>query len=74
MFKLEEMATIVKIDSRSKAAKLFIEYIKTLPFVHVEKDSPRYNEDTEIALKEARQGKGITKTKNHGDLMRKLRS
>jgi antitoxin component of RelBE/YafQ-DinJ toxin-antitoxin module len=51
-----------------------LEYIKTLPFVEVEQESPRYNEETEKAMKEARKGKGIIKTKNHEDLMEKLRS
>jgi len=68
------MTTIVKVNNRSKAAKLFLEYIKTLPFVEVEQESPRYNEETEKAMKEAREGKGIIKTKNHEDLMKKLRS
>jgi len=41
--KKDEMTTIVKVNNRSKAAKLFLEYIKTLPFVEVEQESPRYN-------------------------------
>jgi antitoxin component of RelBE/YafQ-DinJ toxin-antitoxin module len=68
------MTTIVKVKNRSKAAKLFLEYIKTLPFVEVEQESPRYNQETEKAMKEARAGKGIIKTKNHEDLIKKLRS
>jgi len=68
------MATVIKIDNRTKAAKLFIEYVKTLSFVKVEDDQPRYNAETEKAIKEARAGKGIIKTKNHADLMKKLNS
>lgn len=68
------MATIVRIDSRSKAAKLFIEYIKTLSFVKVESEQPRYNSQTEKAIEEARAKKGITKTSDHADLMTKLLS
>lgn len=53
------MATYtIKIDERNKAAKAFIEMLKHLPFVKiVESESPRYNEETEQAIREAREGK-----------------
>lgn len=68
------MATIVKIDSRSKAAKLFLEYVKTLSFAVVEENDKTFNAETEKAIREARAGIGITKTKSHDDLMKKLRN
>lgn len=74
MIKIKDMATLVRIDNRTKAAKLFLEYIKTLSFVKVEDNKPRYNAETEKAINEARARKGIIKTKNHADLMKKLNS
>lgn len=53
------MEITIKIDTRSKQAKVFYEYLKTLPFIEVEE--PRYNKDTELAIKEAKSGK-VTKT------------
>ncbi|MDR0794053.1 MAG: hypothetical protein LBE82_12160 [Chitinophagaceae bacterium] len=69
------METVIKIDNRSKAAKSFLEYVKTLSFVKVEKPtSSIFNKETEKAIKEARAGIGIIKTSSHEDLMKKLRS
>lgn len=53
------MEITIKIDRRSKQAKAFYEYLKTLPFVEIE--GPRYNKDSEKAIKEAKSGKA-TKT------------
>lgn len=49
------MEITLKIDKRSKQAKAFYEYIKTLPFVEVGK--PRYNKETENTIKEVKSGK-----------------
>jgi len=49
------MEITIKIDKRSKQAKVFYEYLKTLPFVQLEE--PRYNKDTEKAIKEVKSGK-----------------
>lgn len=49
----------IKIDKRSKQTKVFYEYLKTLPLVELEE--PRYNKDTEKAIKQAKSGK-TTKT------------
>jgi hypothetical protein len=54
-----DMEITIKIDKRSKQAKAFYEYLKTLPFVEIEE--PRYNKDTEKAIEEAKSGKA-TKT------------
>lgn len=53
------MELTIKIDMRIKQAKGFHQYLKTLPFVELEE--PRYNEDTEKAIKEAKSGR-TTKT------------
>ncbi len=49
------MEVKIKIDKRSKQAKVFYEYLKTLPFVELEEI--RYNKETENAIKEAKSGK-----------------
>lgn len=49
------MEITLKIDKRSKQAKAFYEYLKTLPFVEIEKS--RYNDETENAMKEVKSGK-----------------
>ena len=68
------MTTTVKIDIRSNAAKNLVAFLKTLSFVKVEEQDTRYNNETEKVIKEARARIGLTKTKNHSDLMHKLRS
>jgi len=52
------MEITVKIDKRTKQAKAFFEYIKTLPFVEIEE--PRYNQTTKNAIKEVKSGKTTT--------------
>ena len=49
------MEITIKIDKRSKQAKVFYEYLKTLPFVEIKKS--RYNKETEKAIKEAKSDK-----------------
>ncbi len=49
------MEITIKIDKRSKQAKAFYEYLKTLPFIEFEE--VRYNKETEKAIKEAKSGK-----------------
>ncbi|KGE13058.1 hypothetical protein [Sphingobacterium deserti] len=53
------MEITIRIDKRSKQAKVFYEYLKTLPFVQLEE--PRYIKDTEKAIKEVKLRK-TTKT------------
>ncbi|MBV2227377.1 MAG: hypothetical protein KUL85_11010 [Sphingobacterium mizutaii] len=48
------MEITIKIDKRSKQAKVFYEYLKTLPFVEIQES--RYNKETEKAIKEAKSG------------------
>lgn len=49
------MEVKIKIDKRSKQAKAFYEYLKTLPFIELEEI--RYNKETENAIKDAKLGK-----------------
>ncbi|REE05778.1 hypothetical protein [Marinoscillum furvescens] len=63
----------VHINEKSKQAKALIEMLKTFSFVEIE-EKPRYNEETEQAIKEAKAGKNLIQTKSHEDLMEKLRS
>ena len=49
------MEITIKIDKRSKQAKAFYKYLKTLPFVEL--IEPRYNKETEIAIKDAKSRK-----------------
>ncbi len=53
------MEITIKIDKRSKQARVFYEYLKTLPFIELEE--PRYNKETEKAIEEVKSGK-TTKT------------
>lgn len=65
--------TTVHIDDKSKQAKALIEMLKTFKFVKIE-EQPRYNEETEQAMREAREGKNLHMTVSHEDLMEQLRS
>jgi hypothetical protein len=49
------MEITVKIDKRSKQAKAVLEMLKTFDFVKFEK--PRYNKETENAIKEVKSDK-----------------
>lgn len=49
------MEITIKIDRRSKQAKVFYEYLKTLPFIKL--GEPRYNEETEQAIREVKSNK-----------------
>ncbi len=46
----------VRINDKSKQAKALIEMLKTFAFVEID-ELPRYNEETEKAIREAREGK-----------------
>jgi hypothetical protein len=54
------MATIIRIDTRSKAAQGFLEYVKTLPFVKIEENEENspYNPDFVKKIKRAQKQKG----------------
>jgi hypothetical protein len=65
--------TILKVNRRSKAAKSFLEFAKTLSFVKVENSKRVFNKETEKAIREARAGIGIIKAKNIEDLFKKLK-
>ena len=63
------MEITIKIDQRSKQAKAFLAYLKTLPFVSVES---RYNAETEKVIDDARKGIGLNKAESVDDLMAQL--
>jgi hypothetical protein len=45
------MATIIKIDTRSKMAQRFLEYVKTLPFVQIEQQPEKSSYDPDFVKK-----------------------
>jgi len=51
------MATILKIDNRSTAAKKFLEYVKTLPFAKIEEEKSPYNPDFVAKITKSRNSK-----------------
>ncbi|MEQ9297193.1 MAG: hypothetical protein RIF33_01450 [Cyclobacteriaceae bacterium] len=63
----------VHIDDKTEQAKAIVEMLKTFAFADVE-EPPRYNEETEQAIRDVRAGKGLIHTESHEDLMGKLRS
>lgn len=62
----------IKIDERMKAGRVFLDFIKTLPFVTIQEESKQFNAETEEAIKNIESGKGLVKTTSHSDLMEKL--
>ncbi len=73
------MTTIVKIDSRSKSAKLFLEFVKTLSFAEIEEDikkidtlHPKFNSETEKVIADVKQGKGLSDVKDYKNLISQL--
>ncbi len=51
------MEITIKIDDRKKEAKALIEYLKNLSFVEMDSEKPRYNKETEEAIKDVKKGK-----------------
>jgi hypothetical protein len=66
----------LEIDERTSLGKsikkMILSIVNNKEVKLIEK--PRYNPMTEKAIKEAKSGIGISKIKNHEDLMKKLRS
>ncbi|MDR0793815.1 MAG: hypothetical protein LBE82_10935 [Chitinophagaceae bacterium] len=63
------METItLRINKRSRTAKNFLAFAKTLSFVKIEKE---FNDDTLKALEDVKQGKTF-KVKNSEELFKKL--
>ena len=63
------MKVVQKIDSRNKAAKLFLAYAKELSFVSVQQE---INDETKRAISDARKGKDVYKVKNSKQLFKEL--
>jgi peptidase E len=66
------MATIIRIEDQSKAAKQFLNYAKTLPFASVEKEKNRYNAKTEKVIAEARAGISVTNVKDYKNFIAEI--
>lgn len=62
----------IRIKENSKQAKALIEMLKTFPFVEFKEEPDRYNEETEKAIRDAREGKGMNKVKNAKELFKEL--
>lgn len=62
------MEISIKLDPRKKGAKALLEFLKNLSFVEIEFEKPRYNAETEKAIKESTKGIGVTKVKSVADL------
>lgn len=63
----------VRIKENSKQAKALIEMLKTFPFVEFKEEPDRYNEETEKAIRDAREGKNMIRAKNVQHLLNKLK-
>lgn len=68
------MEVTIKFDQRKKETKALLEYLRSLPYIKVEMEKPRYNAITEKAIRDAKNGIGITKVKNVSDLFEKLKT
>lgn len=63
----------IKIDERSKAAKSFIEFMKTLSFITIQDNSKtRYNAETEKVINDAKKGIDVHSVKSSKELFKKL--
>jgi hypothetical protein len=51
------MEITIKIDERKKEAKALLEFLKNLSFVEISSSKPRYNKETEEAIKDVKLGK-----------------
>ena len=55
------MEVTIKFDQRKKETKALLEYLRSLPYIKIEMEKPRYNAVTEKAIQDAKNGIGITK-------------
>ena len=63
----------VHIKENSKQAKALLEMLKTFSFVEFE-EKPRYNKETEEAIRDMRAGRGLESASSVEDLFEKLNS
>jgi len=61
----------LKVKENTAQARIFLEFIKTMPFVEFVEKNDIPNAETIKAIEDARKGKG-TKAKSVKDLMKKL--
>jgi antitoxin component of RelBE/YafQ-DinJ toxin-antitoxin module len=63
----------IKIDERMKAGRVFLDFIKTLPFVTIqEEESKQFNAETEKVISDAKKGIDVTTVKSAKALFEEL--
>lgn len=65
------MAVVFSVDTRSKTALRFIEFIKTLPFVKMEEPEKKPNAETIQAIEDVENGRTF-RVKNSKELFKDL--
>lgn len=65
------MDFVLKIDYRKKEAKALVEYLKNLSFVQIIPEQ-RYNDETEKAIQEVREGKNVKRAESASKLFEDL--
>jgi hypothetical protein len=65
------MEITIRIDQRKKESRALLDFLKTLPFVELDFDKPRYNSETEKAIQDVRDGNTF-KVKNSKQLFKEL--
>ncbi len=63
----------IRIKENSKQAKALIEMLKTFPFVEFKEEPDRYNEETEKAIRDAREGKKYDSRKKCAGLIKQTK-
>lgn len=51
------MEITIKFDQRKKETKALLDYLKSLPYIEVVTNKPRYNAETEKAIFDVKKGK-----------------
>ena len=64
----------VQIKENSKQARALVEMLKTFSFVEFVEEKPRYNKETEKAIRDAREGRNMESADSVKDLFNKLNS
>jgi len=65
------MEITLRFDHRKKEARALLEFLKNLSFVEVDSEKPRYNVETEKAIKDAINGNTF-QVKNSKQLFKEL--
>lgn len=62
----------IKIDERIKAGRVFLDFIKTLPFVSIQEEGKQFTAETEKVISDAKKGIDVTRVKNAKALFKEL--